>query len=396
MPLLNEKVGKATILFVLNDPRFFITHRLALAEGIKKAGYTVHVAVPTRGYGSVGHVIEQSGVILHEVGIERQGLNPVSDLRAMVRLMRLYRRIHPDIVHHVTIKPVLLGSIAARFARVPSVVNAISGKGRLFAAETLLGRARAALVRAVYRATLRHPNMAIIFQNDEDRATFIRAGIATERSSFLIGGSGTELKRFDANAEPEMPPIVLFVGRILRQKGITEFVTAARALKAAKVNARFAVAGDSAGNRDALSARELRKIRDDGVVEFWGWSDDMPAVMGRAAIICLPSYHEGVPKALLDACAAGRPIVATDIAGCRAVVTAGKNGLLVPPRDATSLANALRILISDPALRARMGAESLKIAPRFAIEVVVDATLSVYAALAGTPGIGIPRTCPAA
>lgn len=388
MPSNNQDEGKTTILFVVNDPRFFITHRLTLAKGIHEAGYRVHVAAPTVGYGTAPQVIREAGFPLHEIPIERQGLNPLRDAKALISLVSLYRRLRPNVVHHVTVKPILYGSLAARLTQVPAVVNAISGRGRLFSTHTLLARTRAAVMRTLYRVVLRHPNMMTIFQNDEDRASFIRTAIVSESSSVLIPGSGTELSRFNSTAAPEIPPIVLLPARLLRQKGIIEFVSAAKALKTEGINARFVVVGDSAGNRDALTVAEIRRIREEAAVELWGWSDDIPGVMSRTAIVCLPSYHEGVPKALLDACAAGRPIVATDIPGCRVVVTNGRNGLLVPPRDSLALTNALRKLLTDPPLRAKMAAESAKIAARFDIALVLKATLRLYSGLETVrPGI---------
>jgi glycosyltransferase involved in cell wall biosynthesis len=371
-----------TILFVVNDPRFFVTHRLGLAKGIRKAGYAVHVATPTAGYESDTQTILAAGFPLHEVAIERQGLNPFRDAKALLQLIRLYRRLRPQIVHHVTVKPVLYGTLAAQIARVPAVVNAISGLGRLFATDNIVSRARAVATRRTYKLIFKHTKMCAIFQNQEDRRTFIQAGIVSERSSTLIAGSGTELDRFDPSLEPETPPIVLLPARLLRQKGVREFVAAARTLRAEKIVARFAIVGDTAGNRDAMPARELEEIEKEGVVELWGWSDDIPRMMSRASIICLPSYHEGLPKALIDGCAAGRPIVATDIAGCRAVVTHGLNGMLVPARDSPALANAIRILLADPSLRAHMGQKSRGIAEKnFDIAMVTQATLSVYAML---------------
>jgi glycosyltransferase involved in cell wall biosynthesis len=367
------------VLFVINDARFFVTHRLALAKGIRQAGYVVHIAAPAASDDAASRVIREAGFPLHNVSIDRQGLNPVRDFVAFAVLLTLYYRISPSIVHHVTVKPILYGSLAARIVGTPAVVNAVAGLGRLFFPYSPTSRARAFLMRTLYRAVLRQPNTITIFQNGEDRSSFIHSRVVDEESSFLIEGSGTELERFSPSLRPDEPPIVLFPGRILRQKGVTEFFRAARQLKAEGSNARFAVVGDTAGNRDALRDEELQAVQREGIVELWGWSNDMPGVMSRAAIICLPSYHEGLPKALIDACAAGRPIVATDIPGCRAAVADGVNGFLVPPRDVESLTSALRILLSDSSLRTRMGQRSREIAEdKFAIASVIASTLAVY------------------
>lgn len=383
MPSVTNKVEKGSrILFVVNDPRFFVTHRLALAKGVRQAGHTVCVAVPTRGFESAVQTIRAESFPVHDVPIERQGINPARDLAVFIKLIQLYRSLKPDIVHHVTIKPVLYGSLAARIAGVPAVVNAISGLGRLFATHSFTSRVRVAAVRSAYRLVMRHPNMRVIFQTEDDRAAFVNAGIVEDQASEIICGSGTDLNLFDPAAAPEVPPIVLLPARLLRQKGVREFVEAAQALRAQDSDIRFVIAGDTASNRDAIGARELGEWRRKGIVELWGWVDDMPATMRRAAIVCLPSYHEGVPKALIDACAAGRAIVATDIAGCRAVVTNGLNGFLVPPKDSGSLARALSALIADKALCERMGLNGRAIAEeRFDISAVIRSTLEVYRSL---------------
>lgn len=342
----------------------------------------MEVAAPTKGFSQAAQAIQDQGFQLHSIRIERQGINPFSDLLAILQLVRLYRKAQPDIVHHVTVKPVVYGSIAARVARIPSVVNAISGLGRLFSEGSIWTRLRVSIVRKGYALALRHPNTVSVFQNEGDLAAFVRAHIVPESCTALVPGSGTELERFAPMREPESPPIVALVSRILRQKGVREFILAARRLRLDGTDARFVIVGDTAGNRDAVPAAELDAARREGIVEFWGWSDDMPDVMARASIVCLPSYHEGLPKALIDAAAAGRPIVATDIAGCRAVVVNGENGLLVAPRDHVALAAALLVLLRDTGLRLKMGRAGRRIAEaRFDVALVVKETLAVYSNL---------------
>jgi glycosyltransferase involved in cell wall biosynthesis len=364
-------------VLVVNDARFFLTHRLSLAKGIRAQGYDVHIGVPDSGrYTSE---IQGEGFPVHKLAIQRQGLNPAADLAALGQMLALYRDLRPDLVHHVTIKPLLYGAIAARITGTPAVVSAISGLGRLFSRQTTVEAARSTLVQSVYRAFLRHPNMCVIFQNDEDRMTFQQAGIARDADSIVLPGSGTTLESFSHSPEPESEPIVVLPGRLLKQKGIREFATAAAILRDRGVKARFVLVGDTAGNRDAVSDESLLLWQRSGILEWWGWSDDLPEVFSRSSVVCLPSYHEGAPKALLDACAAGRPIVATDIAGCRVAVEHGVNGLLVPPRDPQSLAQALSKLLTNKSLREELGREGRRIAEeRFDVSRVVTATLGVY------------------
>lgn len=370
-----------TVLFVVNDPRFFITHRMGLARGVRASGYDVHVAIPDRRNDVA--TIEAAGFPVHRVPIDSQGLNPLADFQTVFELWRLYRRLRPSIVHHVTIKPVLYGSLAARLANVPSVVNAISGLGLMFAAGTRFASLRAAMVCVAYRLFLSHPNTRVIFQNEQDRVVFVRARIVPVEHTALIVGSGVELGAFAPHAVPDDPPIVVLPARFLRQKGIREFAEAAGILRAEGMAARFVLVGDFAGNRDAVSQSDLDRWCAAGVIENWGWTDNMPSVIARSSIVCLPSYYrEGVPKALIDGCAGGRPLVTTDMPGCRDVVADGLNGYLIPPRDVPALVTALRRLLLDPAARGRMGKNAREIAEaRYALESVIDATLRCYHAL---------------
>jgi glycosyltransferase involved in cell wall biosynthesis len=367
------------ILFVVNDARFFVSHRLALADRIRSAGYEVHLATPTTGFDSAIRAIQSASISVHPVPIDRQGINPIQDLIAFLALVRVIRFVRPHIVHNVTVKPILYGSLAARIVGVHSVVNAVSGLGRLFVGGTWLTRMRSWVVTLLYRAAFAASNVRAIFQTEDNKGAFLAARIVGENKSVVIEGSGTDLDCFNPDAAPENPPTVLMVARLLRQKGVREFVHAARMLRARGLKSRFAIAGDTADNRDALSKPELDDIRREGIVELWGWCDDIPRAIARASIICLPSYHEGVPKALLDAAAAGRPAVATRIPGCKAVVRDGVTGLLVPPRNSTALAETIERLLLDAKLRCQLGRNARRIAEeRFGIDRVAQLTLAFY------------------
>jgi glycosyltransferase involved in cell wall biosynthesis len=375
---------KPLVLLVVNDARFFVTHRLTLAVGIRDAGYDVQVGAPAVGDSAM--TIRKAGFVVHHVPIDRQGINPLNDIRALVSLVMLYARLKPQLVHHITVKPMLYGSLAARLTRVPSVVNAISGLGILFARDGFVSSIRSGMIRTGYRMSMKHRNMRAIFQNQHDRSVFLRAGIVKENQTVLIPGSGVVVKSFRPDAEAEKPPIVVLPARLLRRKGIREFVEAARMLKEEGVDARFVLVGDQAQNRDAIPKRDLERWQREKFVELWGWVDDMPSVISRASIVCLPSYSEGVPKALLDACAGARPIVTTNTPGCVDVVIDGFNGLVVPPRDSKSLAVALGALLRDSELRRRLGRNGRALAEkRFGVELVIKATLDAYTSLFAKP-----------
>ncbi len=373
------------ILYVVNVSWAFLSHRLPIARAAREAGYEVHVAAADTG---VSSRIEAEGFRFHAVSIERSSIRVDRELATVMALYRLYRAVRPDLVHNLTIKPVLYGGMAARAAGVPAVVSAVPGLGYVFVSDDARARLLRPLARSAYRIALRHPNARVIFQNPDDRDDFIRSGLVDPRDSVLIRGSGVDLQTFRARQEPNHgPPLVVLASRMLWAKGVGEFVDAARRLREEGVRARFALVGDTdPGIPSAVPREQLAAWAESGVVEWWGHRDDMAEVLASSHIVCLPtSYGEGVPKVLIEAAAVGRTIVTSDAPGCREIVRHGTNGLLVPPRDPARLASALRSLIEDPERRRAMGAQGRRIAEaEFSIERVVRETLSVYSELLRT------------
>jgi glycosyltransferase involved in cell wall biosynthesis len=373
------------LLYVINDAAFFLSHRLRLAIAAAEAGYEVHVATPDS---PVGKEIRSAGLVFHPVVFSRRGMNPLEDFRSLRLLYQLYRSLRPNLVHHVTIKPVLYGGIAARFARVPAVVSAISGLGHVFVAGGIKAKALRFLVTRAYSFALAHPNSRVIFQNPDDQQVLVLNGLLPAQSAVLIKGAGVDMTEFAPSPEIRGTPVVLFASRMLWTKGASEFVDTARRLQANGVSARFVLVGEpDEGNPMAIPADELRAWAQSGAVEWIGRSSDMPTIFAQSHIVCLPTtYGEGVPKVLIEAAACGRPIVATDVPGCREIVRQNDNGLLVPANDSAALANALRHLIADPALRARMGRRGREIAVQeFGLDRVITETLSVYQTLLAAP-----------
>lgn len=367
------------LLYVVNDAGFFLSHRARLAAAARDAGYDVHVATPA---GPLVAKICAEGFTFHPIPMVRSGMHPLRELRTLWALGGLYRRLGPDLVHHVTIKPVLYGGIAARMARVPAIVSAITGLGHVFVAKGLRARVLKRLVKIGYRSAFRHPNIAVVFQNPDDRADFLRENIVQSQCAVLIKGSGVDMSEFAPRAvQAAGSPLVICASRMLHSKGVGDFVAAAKRLLQAGRKARFALVGDSdPANPKSISRAELAQWATEAGIEWWGRRDDMADVMAQADIVCLPTtYGEGVPKVLIEAAAAGRAIVATDVPGCREIVRHEENGLLVPPRDISALAAAMERLIADPALRARMGARGREIAvAEFSLEHVIRETLAVY------------------
>jgi glycosyltransferase involved in cell wall biosynthesis len=376
-----SSASPARLLFVVNDAGFFLSHRLVLAEAARSSGYDVHVATPS---GEGVERITAHGFPYHPLRLSRRGSRPWSEAASITALVGLYQRLRPQLVHHVTVKPVLYGSMAARITGVPAIVNAVSGLGYVFIASGALAGTRRRAVLAAYRVALRGRGTRVIFQNEDDRGLFVAAGLVPRERTVLIRGSGVDLSAYRPGPEPPGPPIVVLPARMLRDKGVGEFVEAAATLRTQGIAARFVLVGDTdAGNPAAIPADQLRAWQADGIIEWWGHRKDMPGVLAGAHVVCLPSYREGLPKALLEASAAGRPIVTTDVPGCREAVRQGENGWLVPVRESAALAERLRELILDPGMRARFGRRGREIAEaEFGVERVVAATLALYRSLA--------------
>jgi glycosyltransferase involved in cell wall biosynthesis len=370
------------LLMVVNDAPFFWSHRLPLAEGAKRRGWDVHVAT---GPGAHDADIAPRGLTYHPVpALTRAGRNPARELEVVASLARLFRAIRPDVLHLVSIKPVLYGGIVARLVGVPAVVSAVSGLGYVFLARGARANVARGAALAAYRVALGKGRSRTIFQNEDDRKELLGRGVVSPDRTVIIRGSGVDLDVFPARPEPEGGrPLVVLPSRLLWDKGVGELVRAARILRRGGSDARFALVGDTDPNPTTVPRATLEAWSAEGVVEWWGFRDDMPEVLRQASLVCLPSYREGLPKALLEAGATARAAVTTDVPGCRDAVRHEHNGLLVPPRDAHALAEALGRLLSDPALRRRMGAAGrARAEAEFSVERVVDETMAVYEALA--------------
>ena len=364
------------LLYFVTEDWYFCSHRLPLAIAARQAGY--EVAVVTR-VNRHADSIEKAGLRLIPLDLSRGSHNPLADWRAFVALYRILKRERPDILHNVALKPVLYGSLAARLAGVPHVVNALAGLGHIFADQHRAGRLRR-IVQLAFRWLLKGRSQ-IIVQNPDDLRLLQESGAIAPGQATLIRGSGVDLERFQPTPERDGMPVVTLASRLLWDKGVGEFVAAAEQLSQAGVPGRFVIVGEpDPENHSSIPPAQLHAWRDAGSVEWWGKREDMPAVLAQSHIVCLPSYYgEGVPKVLLEAAATGRPIVTTDMPGCREVVTDGENGLLVPARDVSALAQALERLIQNPQLRAAMGEIGRRLAEReFGEGQVITRTLAVY------------------
>jgi len=367
------------IIFVDNSADAFRRDRMQLVQAARDLGLEIHVAAPRAQTAAE----PTDAFTLHSIPMTRKGTSMWREPATILALLRLYRSLRPTLVHHLRLKPVLYGSLAANLAGVPAIVNTLTGLGFVFTDTSEKTEPVRKWVETGCRRAFRHANLRVIFQNPDDRAVFIRKGIK---------GSGVDLSFYRPSPEPSGLPIVILASRMLWDKGVAQFVEAARMLKSEGVQARFALAGEpDPENPAAIPYEQLEVWHECGEIEWWGLQDprNMPQVLANSHIVCLPSYREGIPRILIEAAASGRPIVTTDAPGCREVVRPGVNGIIVPSRDTASLASALRFLIQNREARTAMGANNREIAVQeFSQELVVAQFMSVYRDLLRGTSVG--------
>mgnify|MGYP005853845711 CR=1 FL=1 len=372
-----KNYGRELLLFVVNCPAFFVSHRLSIALAARDEGYDVHIST---GPGEQVKTITGHGFEHHLLSLSRSGQKLRTEIKSFLEIKRLFRTLKPAIVHLVTIKPVIYGSFAARLERVPAVVAAVSGLGTVFLAGSMFGKIRQQLVLAMYRQGFGHQNLKVILQNGDDRKILESFGALKHDQSRLIRGAGVDLDECSYQEEPGGRPLVVMAARLLKDKGIYEFVEASEILARRGVEVGFRVLGDvDIHNRSSVSVSDLENWKRSTTVEFLGYRKDIAAQYERANIVCLPSYREGLSKSLLEGAACGRAIVTTDAPGCRDAVEPGKTGILVPVKDSVALADAIQKLAENTALRMSMGKAGRALAEKeFSSEKIIAQHLAIY------------------
>lgn len=366
------------LFIVVNVDWFFLSHRLPIAVAAINNGYDVTIlAIEEEGKGDE---IRSHGLRFIALPSTRGGTNIYSEFKLLRFLISIYRKEKPDIVHHVAIKPVLYGTIAARISGIPKIINAISGLGSLFLEESASITNK--FVKLLYKYVLRSKSVAVIIQNNYDKEELMALSRLDQDQFCLIEGSGVELRKYPysiPNIGEEI--IIVLASRLLWDKGIAEFVNAAKEIKAKfRDKVKFILAGKlDPQNISAISRSQIANWEEEGLLEYVGFISDMYEFYKTSDIVVLPSYREGLPKSLIEAMAVGRPIITTDVPGCNSVVINNVNGFLVKVKSVAPLVNALNKLILDTELRLRMGEEGRKlVVNRFSLKIVVDKTMNLY------------------
>ncbi len=368
------------LFIVVNHDWFFLSHRKEVAVAAKNAGWDVSIVSCNTGRFDD---IQALGLKTIDLPIDATGMNLKEEWKTFSFLRKLYKQENPDVVHHVGLKTILWGGLAAKLTKVKGVVNAVSGLGVLFSQgkTSLVAKGILELLRYSHR----RKNVREIFQNHEDEALFYQYKVSKPENSVFIKGSGVDLMNFDFTPVPDSTPIrVMFTARMVREKGVVVLAEAAEKLREAyEGKVVFLLCGKLSDNPKAMKKEEVEALCDGKYIQWLGHRDDVKELLKQCHIVAFPSYYrEGVPKSLIEATAIGRPIVTCNSIGCKDVVEDGVNGFLIPVKDSDALAEKLRLLIENAELRKKMGEASRWIAERdFSIETVIKKHLETYASL---------------
>ena len=375
-------------MLVSNTSWYLFNFRINLIRDLRDRGYEVALVAPHDEYTDL---LEAEGITVHHWTLTRSSLNPLSEAHALVDLLRIYRREKPDLVHHFTIKACLYGTLAAKGARVYRVINAVTGLGHVFLGTRKRSRLLRKLIKPVYRAAFMARRATVVFQNASDQDYLIQLGMTNVERARLIRGSGVDIDLFqpldDTAGRFHEPLQLLFPSRLIREKGIVELLESCRRLWDAGYELDLLIAGAlDIGNRSALSESELGDLHDDPRIHCLGHVNDMQSLYALCDIVVLPSWREGLSRALIEAAAMERPIITTDVPGCRDVIDHGRSGLLVPLKDSRAIELAIRLLAENVDLARRFGkAARQKVVSEFQVSLVNESTLQQYDHLLGTP-----------
>ena len=367
------------LFLVVNVDKFFFSHRKEIALAAKNAGYDVTVITHFTGRQDEISVL---GLRVIDLPENPTGMNPRDEIKTFFFLYRLYKKEKPDVIHHVGIKPMLWGTLAASLCGKKNVVNAVSGTGFLFSPEKRNSKVSCS-VRWLLKKVNRH-SYRYIFQNNDDRREFEEAGISSAEQTVMIKGSGVDLNKFIFVSETEKDNSVLkivFTGRMIEAKGILVLIDAAQKLRSDyEGKIQFLLCGDLDENPTALKREQLESLCDGTYIKWLGFQNDIYSVLKQCHIMCFPSFYmEGLPKSVIDAEASGLPVITTDWVGCRDTVEDGYNGFIIPPKDTDVLVKKIKILADNAELRKIMGKNARAYAEKyFSIDNVINKHLEIY------------------
>mgnify|MGYP003951063221 CR=1 FL=1 len=365
------------LFIVVSEDWSFFSHRLSLALSAINNGFDVTVLTRVDKFDKK---FKEKGINVINVNFKRSLKTPLTDFFNLIRLINIFRKEKPDIIHNVALKTILLGSIAGLFSRDSLIVNAFTGLGYVFSSDQLRARIIRIFIIPIFQLIIRRKNYWCIFQNPDDMNLFNQLGISKAERTVLIRGSGVDINEFSKKPDKNSTPVVMLASRMLWDKGIGEFVEVAKRMRRNNVEVKFVLVGAADTNNPmSIPSSTLNKWNRENYIDWKGHHNNMPEALSSASIICLPSYREGLPKVLLEAAAISRPLIATNVPGCREIVRDGYNGILVNLKDTDSLYNAIKSLVVDDKMRKKMGNNSRELVEsEFSSEIINSQTLKLY------------------
>lgn len=368
------------ILYVVNKSSFFCSHFYNLALEAYKRGYSVHIAA---GDDHSRSFLEGEGFIYHTFQLSRSGTNPIKELMSIVSLYNVIKKVSPDLLHMFTIKPIIYGGFINKCLFFKSPINSvfsITGLGTASLTTNLLGKLRWSILLKLYKFVFTPTNIRVIFENSDDLGDFVSNGVVTKQKVFIVNGAGVDTLSFIPGTVKPLHPTVVLVARLLKDKGIREYIKAGELLKNIQPNVRLVLVGSTdVANPSSLSQDYIYEAHNNGFIDYLGQRSDVANIYKNSHVACLPSYREGLPKSLIEAISCGLPVITTDVPGCRQLIHEGRNGFIVPAKDATALAQAIISIFDNPQLLHFMSLESRKIAlERYDYKIILESFFKIY------------------
>lgn len=368
---------KKKIIFLVNTDSFLVSHRLPIADKMLKSGYEVHIATEFSKYKDM---LIKKGFKVHNINFNRNSMNLLRSLFVLFQIIHLIFKLKPDILHLISLKPIIFGGLVTFIFPIKLLVFSITGLGSMFIENSFFYKIRLFFFTFLYRIVFLNSNLKVILQNNDDLKYLASKAKLNKNKVVMIKGSGVNLNDYKPSKIPKKFPIILMASRLIKDKGVVEFIKAAKYLKKKKFKGEFYLVGDvdfnnpSAVSKNLISLNHKKKI-----LRYFKYRIDISKFIKKSTIVVLPSYREGFPKILMEAAACGRPIITTNVPGCKDAIINNKTGILVPPKNYKALGDAINKLSQDKKKIEKFASEARKYAiANFSIKDVISKHILIY------------------
>lgn len=367
---------KRVLVYFVNVDWFFVSHRLEIALESLNQGYEVHIIA---GFTSHKELLENHGFIVHDIDLSRSSKSFFKETKVLLESYKILKKINIDVLHLISIKPIIYGGLISKIITTKKIVYSFPGFGHIFTSNSISNYILRKISLLIYRLILKNKKSYVILQNDHDKDYLLSKKILRKENIVMIYGSGVHLDKFSFSNEPEGIPVVMMISRLLREKGVIEYLKSIEQVKKSIPEVKFVLVGGFDDNPGSLSIEDIKEYINSNKVEYWGKKDNIHEIIRLSSIVVLPSYREGLPKVLIEASASGRSIITSDVPGCKDAIIENSTGLLVPPKKINDLAEAMIFLLNNKDLRIQMGKNGRKLAEeKFNIQSVIEKHINIY------------------